>query len=88
MFTFIEHPTFTKQIESLFADDEYRRLQTDLAANQNREMSSLALLVCVNYAGARKVKVNEVEPESFTYSSRSQGSSTYFTHTPKATSRT
>ena len=33
MFTFIEHPTFTKQIESLFADDEYRRLQTDLAAN-------------------------------------------------------
>lgn len=33
MFTFIEHPTFTKQIESLFEDDEYRRLQTDLAAN-------------------------------------------------------
>jgi mRNA-degrading endonuclease RelE of RelBE toxin-antitoxin system len=33
MFTFIEHPTFTKQIESLFADDEYRRLQTDLAAD-------------------------------------------------------
>ena len=33
MFTFIEHPTFTKQIESLFADDEYRRLQADLAAN-------------------------------------------------------
>jgi mRNA-degrading endonuclease RelE of RelBE toxin-antitoxin system len=32
-FTFIEHPTFTKQIESLFTDDEYRRLQTDLAAN-------------------------------------------------------
>jgi mRNA-degrading endonuclease RelE of RelBE toxin-antitoxin system len=32
MFTFIEHPTFTKQIESLFADDEYRQLQTDLAA--------------------------------------------------------
>jgi mRNA-degrading endonuclease RelE of RelBE toxin-antitoxin system len=32
MFTFIEHPTFTKQIESLFAKDEYRRLQTDLAA--------------------------------------------------------
>ena len=33
MFTFIEHPTFTKQIESLFEDDEYRRLQTDRAAN-------------------------------------------------------
>lgn len=33
VFTFIEHPTFTKQIESLFEDDEYRRLQTDLAAN-------------------------------------------------------
>lgn len=33
MFTFIEHPTFTKQIESLFSDEEYRRLQTDLAAN-------------------------------------------------------
>ena len=33
MFTFIEHPTFTKQIESLFENDEYRRLQTDLAAN-------------------------------------------------------
>jgi mRNA-degrading endonuclease RelE of RelBE toxin-antitoxin system len=31
-FTFIEHPTFTKQIESLFSDEEYRRLQTDLAA--------------------------------------------------------
>ena len=33
MFTFIEHPSFTKQIESLFSDEEYRRLQTDLAAN-------------------------------------------------------
>lgn len=32
MFTFIEHPTFTKQIESLFSDEEYRRLQHDLAA--------------------------------------------------------
>ena len=33
MFTFIEHPNFTKQIESLFSDEEYRRLQMDLAAN-------------------------------------------------------
>jgi len=32
VFTFIEHPTFTKQIESLFSDEEYRRLQLDLAA--------------------------------------------------------
>ena len=33
VFTFVEHPIFTKQIESLFSDEEYRRLQTDLAAN-------------------------------------------------------
>jgi len=33
VFIFIEHPTFTKQIEALFSDEEYRRLQTDLAAN-------------------------------------------------------
>ncbi len=33
MFTFIEHPTFTKQIETLFSDEEYRCLQADLAAN-------------------------------------------------------
>lgn len=33
VFTFIEHPTFTKQIELLLSDEEYRRLQTDLAAN-------------------------------------------------------
>ncbi len=32
MFTFVEHPTFTKQIETLFTDEEYRRLQTDLVA--------------------------------------------------------
>ena len=32
MFTFIEHPTFTKQVEALFSDDEYRRFQIDLAA--------------------------------------------------------
>lgn len=33
MLTFVEHPTFTKQIETLFSDEEYRLLQTDLAAN-------------------------------------------------------
>lgn len=33
MFTFIEHPNFTKQIQSLFSDEEYRQFQTDLAAN-------------------------------------------------------
>lgn len=33
MFTFIEHPTFTKQIESLFSDEEYRQFQAELAAN-------------------------------------------------------
>ena len=32
MFTFIEHPTFNKQIASLFSAEEYRRLQLDLAA--------------------------------------------------------
>ena len=33
VFTFIEHPTFTKQVKTLFKDDEYGRLQTDFAAN-------------------------------------------------------
>lgn len=33
MLTFVEHPTFTKQIASLMADDEYARFQKDLAAN-------------------------------------------------------
>ncbi|HIG31387.1 MAG TPA: type II toxin-antitoxin system RelE/ParE family toxin [Verrucomicrobiales bacterium] len=33
MFTFIEHSTFTKQINALFSDEEYRLLQTELAAN-------------------------------------------------------
>jgi len=33
VFTFIEHPTFTKQVEALFSDEEYRLFQTDLAAN-------------------------------------------------------
>lgn len=32
VFTFIEHPTFTKQAQALFSDDEYRRFQVDLAA--------------------------------------------------------
>jgi mRNA-degrading endonuclease RelE of RelBE toxin-antitoxin system len=32
MFTFIEHPIFTKQISTLLTDDEYRCLQTDIAA--------------------------------------------------------
>lgn len=33
MFTFIEHPQFTRQISSLFDDDEYRQLQTNLAVS-------------------------------------------------------
>ena len=33
MFTFIEHPVFTKQVEVLFTDEEYRLFQIDLAAN-------------------------------------------------------
>lgn len=33
MLTFVEHPTFTKQIAFLMADDEYARFQKDLAAN-------------------------------------------------------
>lgn len=33
VFTFIEHPNFTKQIQSLFSDEEYRQFQADLAAN-------------------------------------------------------
>jgi len=33
VFTFIEHPTFTKQVEALFSDEAYRLFQTDLAAN-------------------------------------------------------
>lgn len=33
MLTFVEHPTFTKQILFLLTDDEYARFQKDLAAN-------------------------------------------------------
>lgn len=33
MFTFIEHPTFTKQIKDLLSDDEYASFQKDLAAS-------------------------------------------------------
>lgn len=33
MLAFVEHPTFTKQIASMMADDEYARFQKDLAAN-------------------------------------------------------
>jgi mRNA-degrading endonuclease RelE of RelBE toxin-antitoxin system len=33
VFTFVEHPTFTKQAASLFEEDAYRRLQMDLAAH-------------------------------------------------------
>jgi len=50
MFTFVEHPTFTKQIESLFSDEEYRRLQTDLAANPE------AGDVIAGLAGLRKLR--------------------------------
>ena len=32
MFSFIEHPTFTKQIKELLSDDEYASFQKDLAA--------------------------------------------------------
>ena len=32
MLTFVEHPTFTKQSQDLFEDDEYRLFQLDLAA--------------------------------------------------------
>jgi mRNA-degrading endonuclease RelE of RelBE toxin-antitoxin system len=30
--TFVKHPTFTKQVEDLFEDNEYRLFQMDLAA--------------------------------------------------------
>ena len=50
MFTFIEHPTFTKQIESLFSDEEYRRLQLDLAAKPE----SGDVIPCL--AGLRKLR--------------------------------
>lgn len=33
MLTFVEHPSFTKQIAALMADDEYARFQRDLAAS-------------------------------------------------------
>ncbi len=50
MFTFIEHPTFTKQINSLFNDEEYRRFQNELAANPKSGD------VIPSLAGLRKVR--------------------------------
>ena len=50
MFTFIEHPTFTKQIESLFSDEEYRQFQVELAANPESGD------VIPKLAGLRKVR--------------------------------
>jgi len=32
MLTFVEHPTFTKQAQELFEEEEYRLFQMDLAA--------------------------------------------------------
>jgi mRNA-degrading endonuclease RelE of RelBE toxin-antitoxin system len=50
VFTFIEHPTFTKQAEALFNDDEYRRFQIDLAAMPE------AGAVIPGLAGLRKIR--------------------------------
>lgn len=50
MFTFIEHPTFTKQAQALFNDDEYRRFQVDLAAMAD------AGTVMPGLAGLRKIR--------------------------------
>ena len=36
MMTFIEHPTFTKQITELLSDDEYKDLQNSLVANPHQ----------------------------------------------------
>ena len=33
MMMFTEHPVFTRRIMELLTDEEYRRFQTDLAAN-------------------------------------------------------
>lgn len=50
MFTFIEHPIFTKQISTLFTDEEYRSLQTDLAAKPDSGD------IIPGLAGLRKVR--------------------------------
>jgi len=50
VFNFIEHPTFTKQVEALFSDDEYRRFQIDLAAMPE------AGTVIPGLAGLRKIR--------------------------------
>lgn len=50
VFTFIEHPTFTKQIKSLFSDEEYRSLQLDLVANPESGV------VIPGLAGLRKLR--------------------------------
>ncbi len=50
MFTFIEHPNFTKQIQSLFSDEEYREFQADLAAKPESGD------VIPGLAGLRKVR--------------------------------
>jgi mRNA-degrading endonuclease RelE of RelBE toxin-antitoxin system len=35
MLTFVEHPTFTKQAQELFEEEEYRLFQLDLAARSD-----------------------------------------------------
>jgi len=50
MFTFIEHPIFTKQISNLLTDEEYRQFQTDLASNPEKGE------VIPGLAGLRKVR--------------------------------
>ena len=51
MITFIEHPTFTKQITELLSDDEYKDLQNSLAANPHQGA------VIPGLSGLRKVRV-------------------------------
>lgn len=50
MLAFIEHPTFTKQTEGLFEDNEYRLFQMDLAARPD------AGSVIPGLGGLRKVR--------------------------------
>jgi hypothetical protein len=51
MMTFIEHPTFTRQITELLTDDEYKDLQNSLAANPCQGA------VIPGLGGLRKVRV-------------------------------
>jgi hypothetical protein len=51
MMTFTEHPVFTRRITELLTDEEYRRFQTDLAANPE------AGDVIPGLSGLRKVRL-------------------------------